>query len=408
MVRFIVLFAFLLAIDFYAYQALRTLTQKTRLKRAYLAFHSIVYGYLCYLSIGVWLQNQFAELEIRTYIGILFLLYLPKLLLTLFLFAEDVFRGFKGIFQAIIHKKRPQSFLKSRRTALSQIGSTAALLFGGSLVYGFLKGRYDFQVRKVALNFPNLPQAFNGLKVVQISDIHIGSFQEKEAVAKGIQLINEQNPDIVLFTGDMVNNKTDELEGWIAVLSQINAKLGKFSILGNHDYGDYATWETPKHKIENLDQMKWAHAQMGFELLCNQNRFIEKEGQKLAIIGVENWGDAVYSQKYASLPNAFNQIAPSDFCILMSHDPSHWRAEVLPFQQHVPLTLSGHTHGLQLGVEIGGFKFSPAQWRYAEWAGLYEDVSGQKLYVNRGFGFIGLPARVGILPEITVFNLSST
>lgn len=406
--RYLFFQAFLLFLDLYAYQSVRTVSSSNWIRWGYWVLHLGVYVGLAYFAFTVDVQKPQTELRLRAFVGLIFLIYLPKILLFLVLFIEDVLRILVGIFHKWQGTSQTNGFLPERRAFLSKSLLGAAILFEGALLNGYFRGRYDFQVRKVGLKFSRLPKSFEGLKIVHLSDLHIGSFEDQAAVQRGIDLVNAQKPDVIVFTGDMVNNRADEAEAWISLFQGLEAPFGKFSILGNHDYGDYASWENRQEKIDNLNRLKEIHAEMGFELLCNQSKFVEKDAEKIAIVGVENWGTASFSQKYADLNQAFEQISPEDFSILLSHDPSHWRAEILPFQQHIPLTLSGHTHGLQLGVEIGNLKFSPVQWRYPEWAGLYPHESGQQLYVNRGFGFIGLPARVGILPEITVLTLSAT
>lgn len=401
--RFFFVQAFLLLIDVYVYQALKTLKAHRFIKMGFWVGHFLLYGFLGYLMFTH--AGAQSDLQIRGVVGWMFLGYIPKLVFLLTFFLEDVVRLPIGFFQKWKRKETLRTAIPSRRTFLAKVALGAAVVMEGALLKGFFKGRYDFQVHKIGLKFPNLPKAFNGFKVLQISDMHIGSFDNKEAVQKGIDLINAQNADVVLFTGDFVNHRAFETEGWESIFKGIQAKEGKFAVLGNHDYGDYRPWENLREKNDNFQQLADFYQQAQFKLLKNETNFIQKDGERLGICGVENWGEASFSQKYADLPSTFNSVLADDFCILMSHDPSHWRGQILPFDKHIPLTLSGHTHGLQMGIEIGGFKFSPVQWRYPEWAGLYEDPSGQKLYVNRGFGFIGLPARVGILPEITVITL---
>jgi hypothetical protein len=265
------------------------------------------------------------------------------------------------------------------------------------------KGRFNFRITNEKLSFPNLPEAFNGFKVVHISDIHIGSFLGHEnQVKKAIELVNEQNPDIILFTGDLVNNFAEELSGWIPILSDLRAKYGKFSILGNHDYGDYFEWPNKAEKEQNLTNLKQAHKELGFKLLLNESMQIELNNSKIGLIGVENWGLPPFPQ-YGNLKVAMNGSSELPFNILMSHDPSHWDAEVID-KTNIDLTLSGHTHGMQFGIEIGNVKWSPVKYKYPRWGGLYKE-NKQYLYVNRGFGYIGFPGRVGMPPEITVIEL---
>jgi predicted MPP superfamily phosphohydrolase len=258
-------------------------------------------------------------------------------------------------------------------------------------------------VIKYQLAFNDLPDAFDGYTITQISDIHSGSFTNKEKIQYGVDLINEQDSDLMLFTGDIVNNKADEMDNWIDVFSQLKAKEGKYSILGNHDYGDYMDWKDPQDKIDNFQKVKDIHKQIGFDLLLDEHRYLEKDGQKIALLGVENWGKGF--NQTGDLKKASANIKKEDFKILMSHDPSHWEHKVKKDDFNYQLTLSGHTHGLQMGIEIPGwFKWSPSKFVYKQWAGLYEEF-GRYINVNRGFGYHAFPGRVGIWPEITVIEL---
>ena len=286
--------------------------------------------------------------------------------------------------------------------------SWAGIIFGGglfgSLLYGF-GNKYRYQLKRLQLSFTSLPAAFRGLKIVHISDIHSGSFTDKGAVIRGVEKIMNEKPDLILFTGDLVNNVSDEMDDYIEVFNKLSAPLGVFSTLGNHDYGDYVQWKTIGEKAANLEKLKRTHAALGWRLLMNEHVVIEKDNDKIALVGIENWSAKARFPKYGDMEKAYAGADAYPFKILMSHDPSHWDAEVKPLYPGVDLMLSGHTHGFQFGVEIPGFKWSPVQYVYRQWAGLYE-TGNQKLYVNRGFGFIGYPGRVGILPEITILELS--
>ena len=292
----------------------------------------------------------------------------------------------------------------SRSAYLSWLG----IGFGGalfsSLVYGFTN-KYKYHVRRVKLSYDNLPPAFKGLKIVQLSDIHSGSLADREAVAKGIDQVLAEKPDLILFTGDLVNDVATEMDGYKDIFSRLKAPLGVFSTLGNHDYGDYIWWETPEMKKANLDRLKQLQGEMGWRLLMNEHVAIERGGQEIALIGIENWSAKARFPKHGKLKEAYEGAEKYPFKILMSHDPSHWDAQVRPLFPDIDLALAGHTHGMQFGIEIPGIKWSPVQYVYKQWAGLYEE-GRQKLYVNRGFGFIGYPGRVGILPEITVIELA--
>ncbi len=284
-----------------------------------------------------------------------------------------------------------------------------ALVLGGLSLVGFtygIRNRYNYRVRKIKLKLASLPAGFKGLRVVQVSDIHTGSFDNHAAVAHGIQRVLDQNADLILFTGDLVNNHADEVDAkYQEIYSRLKAPMGVYSTLGNHDYGDYVHWPSPQAKVDNLDKLKGIHASMGWKLMMNEHVVLERGGDKIALIGIENWSAKANFPKYGNMKKAYEGLPEKNipFKILMSHDPSHWRAQVLPEYSDVTLTLSGHTHGMQFGIDSKIFKWSPVQYMYNEWAGLYTQGE-QNLYVNRGFGFLGYPGRLGILPEITVFE----
>lgn len=285
-----------------------------------------------------------------------------------------------------------------------------ALITGGSLLGGFmygLKNRYNYQVQKIKLSFKNLPASFRGLKIVQISDIHSGSFDDHDAVARGVELVLEQQPDIIFFTGDLVNNSSDEFYPYIDLFSRLKAPMGVYSTLGNHDYGDYIAWESPMAKTANLELLKRMHAQMNWKLMMNEHVIFQRGEDSIALIGVENWGDKARFPKYGDLHKACQGLEEKNipFRMLLSHDPSHWDKMVIKDFKNIDLTFSGHTHGMQMGIEIPGLKWSPAQYLYKNWAGLARE-NDQYLYVNRGFGFLGYPGRLGIMPEITVIELA--
>jgi predicted MPP superfamily phosphohydrolase len=274
----------------------------------------------------------------------------------------------------------------------------------GSMLLGF-GNKYRYKTNHVRLKYENLPEAFRGMKVLHISDIHSGSFTDKQAVARGVDHILAEKADIILFTGDLVNDQAKEMKEYQDLFARLKAPMGVYSTLGNHDYGDYHDWGSPAEKQQNLERLKQVHAEMGWRLLMNEHVALEKNGQKIALLGIENWSAKGNFPKYGKMADAHAGTGDYAFKILMSHDPSHWDAEVVPSYGDVDLMLSGHTHGMQFGVELPGFKWSPVQYMYKQWAGLYEQ-GAQKLYVNRGFGFIGYPGRVGILPEITVIELA--
>jgi predicted MPP superfamily phosphohydrolase len=321
----------------------------------------------------------------------------------IFLFSEDIFRLIAGVYQKFFGVSR-EFTIPTRRRFLSVVALGIAAIPFSALLYGMYKGKYNFKVLKYNLEFDDLPEAFHGYQITQISDIHSGSFDNRKKIEYAVGLINEQKSDLLLFTGDMVNNKTEEMRPWQALFSTLEAKDGKFSVLGNHDYGDYVEWESEQKKANNLQELKDLQKEMGFDLLLNESRFLQKGNDRIALIGVENWGKGGF-KKAGDLKKATANIVEDDFKILMSHDPSHWEEQVIHDPYHYHLTLSGHTHGMQFGIEIPGWiKWSPVKWRYKYWAGIYEEL-GQFINVNRGFGFLGYPGRVGIWPEISVITL---
>jgi predicted MPP superfamily phosphohydrolase len=335
--------------------------------------------------------------------GLLLAMLAFQFITIIFLFSEDIFRFITATYQKISGNSADFT-LPQRRRFLSLLGLGIAALPFGALLYGMYKGKYNFKVLRYTMEYEDLPKAFDGYQITQISDVHSGSFDNRKKIAYAIDLINQQESDLLLFTGDMVNNKSEEMHPWKDLFATLKAKDGKFSVLGNHDYGDYVEWESVEAKQQNLEDLKELQREIGFDLLLNENRFIEKDGSRLALIGVENWGKGGF-KKAGDLQKAKSGIDKNDFKILMSHDPSHWEEEVIPDDYHYHLTLSGHTHGMQFGIEIPGwFKWSPVKWRYKQWAGIYEEM-GQYINVNRGFGFLGYPGRVGIWPEITIITL---
>ena len=394
---------FLLIIEIYAYQAVKTLIKLRWMLLTYSVISLLLLVFILYSftqfdrSVGQTKQNMFT-------MGLLLVVYLPKIVMTVILLGEDVFRLAAGSINYFIANNSNADFLPSRRKFVSQIGMGLAAIPFLSLIYGIFEGRYNFKVIKQAIHFPDLPDAFDGFTITQISDVHSGSFDNPEKISYAIDLVNEQNSDMILFTGDIVNTHAKEMHPWIETFNRIDThKYGKFSVLGNHDYGEYVTWPTQSAKDENFEDIKKLYGQIGFQLLLNEHTFIEKDGDKIALVGVENWGKNF--KQAGDLKKASQQLRKEDFKILMTHDPSHWNEVVQHDEKHFQLTLSGHTHGMQFGIEIPGFfKWSLAQYVYKQWAGLYENL-GRYVYVNRGFGFHAYPGRVGIMPEITVIQL---
>lgn len=393
---------FVILVEVYAFQAIRTVTRLRWVLYAYQIISFIIIMYIAYSftqfdrSVGQNKQTLFT-------FGLLLLTYVPKMVIAVIMFGEDIARFFFGVMREFLGNSN-ESFLIERRKFVSQAALGLAAIPFVSLLYGMTKGKYNFQVRKKTLYFADLPESFDGMTITQISDVHSGSFDNPDEISHAIDLINQQKSDIILFTGDIVNTHAEEMHPWIETFKRIeNPPFGKFSVLGNHDYGEYVTWPTNKDKEDNFNAIKDLHRQIDFKLLLNEHVKLERDGQQIALVGVENWGHNF--KKAGDLGKASEGLTPEDFKILMSHDPSHWEMEVKQSHNNYHLTLSGHTHGLQFGIEIPGLiKWSPVQYIYKQWAGLYEHV-GRYIYVNRGFGFHAYPGRVGIWPEITVLEL---
>ena len=401
-------------LDIYFFQALRLLTQQTgpRTKAViYVSYWLISVSAIVILLLLPYLKaDKQALIGKSTIFSLVMGLFFAKLVASIFFFLDDLRRGVQWSASRIMGNNPANTDeIAGDKISRSVFMSWAGMIAGGglfgTLVHGF-SNKYRYQVRRQRLSYPNLPAAFKGLKIAHISDIHSGSFTDKEAVAKGVMKIMQESPDLILFTGDLVNNVATEMDEYMDVFDKLRAPLGVYSTLGNHDYGDYVQWDSPEDKKNNLEQLKNIHARLGWKLLMNEHVKLEKAGQQIAILGVENWSAKARFPKHGNLPNAYEGAASQPFKILLSHDPSHWQAEVLESYPDIDLVLSGHTHGMQFGVEIPGLKWSPVQYLYKEWAGLYEHENGQKLYVNRGFGFLGYPGRVGILPEITILELA--
>lgn len=322
--------------------------------------------------------------------------FVAQLVFVVFLIFGDLATWANQIFE--IYANPGQQ--RSRSLVLFGLASSALPLL--AFAYGTTKGKYRYTVKKQTLYFKDLPANFDGFTLTQISDVHSGSFTSKDAVEKGIAKIQALKSDLFVFTGDLVNNTAQEFEPWIESFSKISAPYGQFSILGNHDYGDYARWPNAQAKVDNLALLKKRHAETGFRLLLDENVRLEKDGEQIQLLGIQNWGQG-FSQ-YGDFDKTLQGVDKDGFKILLSHDPTHFEAQVKSHPTKVQLTLSGHTHGMQFGIEIFGFKWSPVQYRYPRWAGLYEE-NGRYLYINRGFGFLGFSGRIGIWPEITQITL---
>lgn len=407
---FLVFFFGLIAVaEWYGYQAFRTVFQSAdsgprRLTAALYWGISVLIWVL-----GFWaLRNRHEHASFKSYLGgLLLAMIAAKIVILIPLLLEDLTRLARWAFQSgTRHAGTPSGAGISRSEFLSK----AALVLGAipfvSLLWGMAKGGTDYTVRRVTLRFPNLPASFDGFKLLQISDLHTGSFHSKEPLQRAVQLINEQQADQIFMTGDLVNNYATEVEEHIDTLAGIQSKLPIYSVLGNHDYADYVNWAEeggPAAKVANLARIKQNHAKIGWNLLLDEARTVERNGEKIAILGVQNWGARGFAQ-YGNLAKAHAAADPAaPFKILLSHDPSHWDGQVHQYED-IDLMLAGHTHGMQFGVNLSWLKWSPVQYAYKQWAGLYQRGK-QYLYVNAGLGFIGYHGRVGFLPEITVFEL---
>ncbi len=331
------------------------------------------------------------------------ILYFSKLFAVLFLFVDDLQRGVRWLANYFSKSPALPGEAITRSEFLSKAALVASAVPLGLAAYGVISGAHDYRVKRITLKLPNLPKSFDGIRIGQISDIHSGSFWNKTAVKGGVKMLMDEKPDLIFFTGDLVNNETPEVKDYIPVFEKLKAPLGVFSITGNHDYGDYHAWQSAEAKKKNFSDLIEAHKLLGYDLLMNEHRMIEQNGDKLAIIGIENWGAGRFS-KYGKLDQAYAYTDEAATKILLSHDPTSWDAIVRPAHQDIDLTLSGHTHGFQFGVEIANIKWSPCQYVYKQWAGLYQE-GNQSLYVNRGFGYLGYPGRIGMPPELTIIEL---
>jgi len=406
--------ALLLLLDSYIFQAIKTVSHSASPKIRTIIFSiywtiSIlaILGFLIFIFTG----PEFLNKKVRTYLFATVLgLFFAELVAVVFFLVDDVRRVIQWASGKLFFKNTEGEVINedgiSRSVFLSWLGLAAGSTLFGSLIYGY-SNKYNYKVKKVALKFDNLPPAFNGFKIVHFSDVHSGSFTNKQAVIHGVEKIMAQNADLIIFSGDMVNDKATEMKDYMEVFNKVKAPMGVYSTFGNHDYGDYVSWpQDGITKEQNLENLAKIHAELGWRLMMDEHIPIEKNGEQIALIGVQNWSSKARFPKYGNLPKAYAGAEKYPFKILISHDPSHWDAQIRPEFGDIDLTVSGHTHGMQFGVNIPGFKWSPVQYVYKEWDGLYEEGK-QKLYVNPGYGFIGYPGRVGIMPEITVIEFSS-
>ena len=399
----------LLLIDMYVYQAVVTITKGlSNFWKPFIRIGFWVPTVICFAAILYYLLGDPYKIShtMRSFLitGI-FAVYLSKLFSVLILFVDDIQRGIRWMakyFYRGDNEAIPGQAI-TRSEFLSKAAVVAAAIPFGAMTYGIISGAHDYRIRRKTIYLPNLPRAFDGVRIGQLSDIHTGSFFNKTAVQGGVDMMMREKPDILLFTGDLVNNEASEVNDYISVFNKLKAPLGIFSVTGNHDYGDYKQWPSLDAKRQNLKNLFRAHEELGFKLLLNENSFVNIDGDKIALIGIENWGAGGFS-KYGKLDVAYEGAEEAPVKILLSHDPSHWDAQVKPLYPDIDLMFAGHTHGFQFGVELGDFKWSPSQYVYKQWAGLYQEGT-QYLYVNRGFGYLGYPGRIGMPPELTIIEL---
>jgi predicted MPP superfamily phosphohydrolase len=400
MLRWIIPIVLYILIDIYAFQAIKTITKNPYIYVIYIVSSVTIVALFIY---AITSGEARTDPKMMYIFGVFLALFVPKLISVIAMFGEDIIRVFVGLFYKI-GGGSDGSFMPSRRKFVSTVALGVAAIPFAALLYGMIKGKYNYKVLQYTLEFEDLPAAFDGYRLTQISDIHSGSFDNPEKVSYAVDLVNQQQSDLILFTGDLVNNVVGEMSAWKKTFAALKAKDGVYSVLGNHDYGDYVSWDTPDKKAENLDALKALQKEMGWDLLLNESRTLERNGETIKLVGVENWGEGGF-KKAGDLEKACENVSAQDFTILMSHDPSHWQSQVKKHPKNIQLTLSGHTHGMQFGIEIPGwFKWSPVKYRYQNWAGIYKEF-GRYINVNRGFGYLGYPGRVGIWPEVTVITL---
>ena len=399
MAGWISLFLYLTFFQFYVFQAVKEVSYQN-FKIFYLVSSFLIIGNFFYqiFSRGFDSSSSFFSYSL----GLFLSLFCFQLVVISVLIVEDFFRLISFISSSV---NKSENIIPNRRKFVSQIALISGSIPFVGLIFGMIYGKYNYRVFKYEMDFDDLPKSFDGFKITHISDIHSGSLDNIEKVKYGIDLINQQKSDVILFTGDLVNNKSNELEKWKDIFKLMEAPLGKFSILGNHDYGDYYDWKSKDEKINDFKKFMDYQKNMGFKLLMNESIYLEKNEEKIAILGSENWGRGF--KKEGDLDKMISKINKDDFKILMTHDPSHWEEKVLNHKSRFQLTLSGHTHGMQFGIEIPGLiKWSPVKWRYKQWAGIYKKDK-KILNVNRGFGYLAYPGRLGIYPEISVITLRS-
>jgi len=414
LVGILIMFAFYLFLDAYTYFGLKSLFTNQRNIRIFQAVYLLSSIFVIFsfyqMYVGLNSGSFFRSASANFYLGIFFTAIVGKMVFVGLMMLQDGGRVFYALFDSISGSSSGENisgkYLPSRRKFLTLAAAGLAAIPFSGMLYGITRGKYRYTINRVKLSFKDLPAAFNGFKIVQISDIHAGSLDSPDDVQRGVQMINDELPDAIMFTGDLVNSQKKEVDPFIDIFAELKAKHGKFAVLGNHDY-----YGAPRDSREDKTDEYWKdffskYEAMGFNLLNNDSVNIEKQGEQISILGVENWGAGRWFPKLGDLDKALTKSRKDNFCVLMSHDPTHWDEKVIPHQKHIHLTLSGHTHGFQFGINMPGFKWSPAQYRYERWMGLYEKAE-QYLYVNRGFGFLGFPGRVGMWPEITVIELTT-
>lgn len=404
-ITFSVIIAVFLVIDFYLWKALKNGPQKivNKLVRWFIPASTLVFvlSLINLISKAGNLENTssyFINLLMALSLGFFF----TKLIAMFFFIVEDLSRisffSFKYITK---NKAETVDFTERRNFVRNMTLGVATLPFVGSIVAA-TKGKYNFHVKKMDLAYKRLPKSFDGLKVVFFTDFHAGSFDDFEQVKNGLALINEANPDLIFFTGDLVNNRAAEVKPYKELFENLNARYGKYAILGNHDYGDYIPFDSEEERQENLNEITEFYNETGFQLLNNESITINRKEDAIDIIGVENWGSGVFP-KYGDVEKAIDGTEDR-FNIFLSHDPDHWEYILKDHPKHIDLTLSGHTHGAQFGIDIPGIKWSPVKYRYKRWLGLYKK-NNRHLFVSKGFGFLGYPGRLGMWPEIVVLKL---
>jgi predicted MPP superfamily phosphohydrolase len=406
-----IIIVIMILLDLYVFMAIKSVSNpaSSKVKTIIFSFYWTI-AILCIIGFMIFVLTgpEFFPRKFRTYLFATILGFVfSQIVASVFFLIDDIRRLIQWAAEKAFFRNTEVAQMTgggiSRSVFLSWLGLAAGTTLFGSLIYGF-SNKYNYKVKRVKLAFDNLPPGFKGMKILHFSDVHSGSFMNKKAVEHGVEKIMAENADLVIFSGDLVNDRATEMKDYMDVFNKVKAPMGVYSTFGNHDYGDYVKWPYDGvTKEQNLFNLAKIHQQLGWRLMMDEHVELERNGDKIALIGIQNWSAKAHFPRYGNMKKAYAGAENYPFKILISHDPSHWDAQVRPEYSDVDLTLSGHTHGMQFGVEIPGFKWSPVQYIYKEWDGLYEEGK-QKLYVNPGFGFIGYPGRVGILPELTVIE----